>query len=669
MKSGAMARPSRVLIVDDRPENLLALEAVLEPLGVPIVRASSGDEALSELLRGEFAVVLLDVMMPDLDGLETAKLIKQRERSAHVPIIFITALGREAAYVFKGYQQGAVDYLLKPVDPDMLRAKVSAFLDLYKCSELTRVYASKLAESEERYRALLDTSSAAIYGVTSEGRCTFANSACVSLLGYETVGDLLGKDMHQLVHHTRLNGSPYPADHCALHLSCKNGTPARDDDDVFWRADGLPVPVEARSNPIVVSGTPDGAVVDVTDVRDRKTRLARLQLADRMASVATLAAGVAHEVNNPLAYVMANLDFASVELQSLRSRPGVADGPGIAQFSGVQQALADARQGAERVRIIIKGLKTFSRAQDAMHTALDLREILTLALKMAAGEVEQRARLTSEIGPLPSIAGNAAQLGQVFLNLIVNAGQAIEEGHPAENEVRVAARGDEKGVVIEISDTGAGISQETRNHIFEPFFTTKDPGEGTGLGLYICHGIVASHSGCLEVESEPGQGSVFRVRLPLGAAVAPGPVEASLEPGPAPRHGRLLVIDDEPMVRAAIQRVLSGDHDVVLVPSGRAALDLLEHDQRFDAILCDLLMPGMSGMDLHLELSHSRPALASKIIFLTGDASSKRTSDFFRTVPNAKIEKPFENAGLRRLLQAKVDSVQADGGMPVRPAH
>jgi PAS domain S-box-containing protein len=660
MKPEVVERPSRVLIVDDRPDNLLALEAVLEPLGVPLVRASSGKAALSALVQGEFAVILLDVMMPELDGLETAGLIRQRERSAHVPIIFFTALALEADRVFEGYQRGAVDYLLKPVEPDILRAKVAVFVDLYRQGELKRVRALRLAESAERTRLLLDASSEPIYGLTTEGSCAFANPACVNLLGYATAGDLLGKDMHQLVHRTRLDGTPFPADQCPVHLSCKNGTAARDDDGFMWRADGLPIPVAIRSDPISISGALEGAVVYITDVRERRARQARLQLADRMASVGMFAAGVAHEVNNPLAYVMANLDFASAELQSQVHRPHVFDGPAVPPFSDVQQALADARQGAERVRNVIQGLRTFSRAQDRMGAAIDVREVLTLALKMAAGEVRQRARLSSEIGALPTIAGNAAQLGQVFLDLIVNAGQSIE-GDPLENEVRVVARVEGRSVVVEVSDTGTGISQETRDHLFDPFFTTKARGKGAGLGLSVCHSIVAAHFGQLEVESEAGKGNLSRVRLPVGAVVAPA-MEAPWGPAPAPRRGRLLVIDDEPMIRTAIQRVLSGEHEVVLVPGGQAALDLFEHDQGFDAILCDLLMPGMNGMELYLQLSRSRPALVNKIIFLTGDASSRSTSDFFATLPNAKVDKPFDSGYLRRLVQAKVDSETRGSG-------
>jgi signal transduction histidine kinase/FixJ family two-component response regulator len=521
MKLRMLERPARILIVDDRLENLLALEAILEPLQVPLVRASSGDAALSALLGGDFALVLLDVMMPDLDGLETARLMKQRERSAHIPIIFITALSREAAYVFKGYSHGAVDYLIKPIDPEILRAKASVFIDFHRRGEKLRIHAAELADREEHIRLLVDASSEPLYGVTPEGLCSFANAPCARLLGYDTPEELIGKDMHALTHSTRLDGTEFPADECALHVASRLGKSSRDDDDFCWRADRVPVPVEARTNPILREGTIEGAAVSVTDLRERRALQAQLLLEARNAAVGTLVEGVAHEMNNPLAYVISNLDFANEELKALESHPRPGELEVLPRLREVQRSLIDARRGAERVRLVIRDLKTFSHDEDLQQTAVDVQSVLLLALKMASREVERRARLSTTIGPLPFIAGNAAKLGQVFLNLIANAGQAIEEGNPQANAVRVVARADQSSVVIEVSDSGSGIPPLVRAHIFDPFFTTKSQGKGRGLGLFICHGIVTAHGGRIEVESEPGKGSTFRVVLPVGETAPP----------------------------------------------------------------------------------------------------------------------------------------------------
>lgn len=644
-------RPARILIVDDRPENLLSLEAILEPLAVPVVRASSGDAALAALLDGDFALILLDVMMPDLDGLETARLIKQRQKSAHIPIIFITALSREAAYIFKGYSQGAVDYLLKPIDADILRAKSSVFVDLHQRGERLRLQAAELAEREERIRLLLDASAEPLYGVTPEGRCSFANGPCARLLGYDDAKELIGKDMHSLTHATRLDGTDFPADQCALHAASRSGTSLRRDDDFFWRADRVPVPVEARTNPILRDGKFEGAVVNVTDLRERRALQAQLQLEARMASVGTLVAGVAHEMNNPLAYVIANLDFVNDELKALDGRPPL--GEPAPPLREVQQALVDARQGAERVRLMIRELKTFSHDDDSPTTPVDVASVLLLAVKMASLEVERRARLSSTIGPLPPIAGNAARLGQVFLNLIANAGQAIEEGNPQGNEVRIEARVEGSTVVVEVSDTGSGITPQVRARLFDPFFTTKTQGKGTGLGLFICRGIVAAHGGRIEVESEPGKGTAFRVVLPLGAPAAAPEAQAPL-PQPLPGgRGRILIVDDEPLIGSAVERILSGEHEVVKVESGKAVLALLAKGARFDVILCDLLMPEMTGMQLHLELSRIHPLMERKMIFFTG-AYSETADDFLEGIPNPRIEKPFDGAQLLELVRGMV---------------
>src|SRR5450432_1494871 len=235
----------------------------------------------------------------------------------------------------------------------------------------------------------------------------------------------------------------------------------------------------------------------------------RLAHLDRMASLGTLAAGIAHEINNPLTYVIANLQLLEEEMPS-------------------SPLLHDAIDGAERIRGIVSHIKTFSRAGDEHRAHVDLRSILDSSIKVVMSEVRARARLVRDYGHIPLILANPGQLGHVFLNLLLNAAHAIPEGNPHDNTIRVMTRAAAQGeIVVEIADTGRGIAAEVRHRIFDPFFTTTPVGRGTGLGLSVCHGIVRSLGGTITVESELGQGTTFRITLPASAAGASVPPSSS----------------------------------------------------------------------------------------------------------------------------------------------
>ena len=368
----------------------------------------------------------------------------------------------------------------------------------------------------------------------------------------------------------------------------------------------------------------------------------RLELSQRMAGLGRLAAGVAHEVNNPLSSVIANLAFVAEEL-------------GGAPSLEVRQALREARDGAERVADVVRGLKTFSRPGDSARGAIDVREELEAAIRLARHELRHRATLQVQLDPVPPVVADAHELGQVFLNLLVNAAQAIPEGRADEQRVTVTARPRSDGwVAVEIGDTGAGIPPDVLDRIVEPFFTTKPLGVGTGLGLAIAHGIVANAGGRIEVESRVGVGSTFRVLLPPApgaSAPAPGPAPA---PGrPTRAGGRVLIFDDEPIVARAAERALGG-HEVVIATSAAEALRLLEGGERFDAVLCDLMMPQMTGMELHAQVAATAPALAERFVFITGGAFTDAAEAFLQRTPNGWIEKPFDPRGLRAAVERAI---------------
>jgi signal transduction histidine kinase/CheY-like chemotaxis protein len=374
----------------------------------------------------------------------------------------------------------------------------------------------------------------------------------------------------------------------------------------------------------------------------------RLILADRMASVGTLASGVAHEINNPLAWVMGNLEFLADEL------PALFAGLPRERRAELEDVLAQTKDGADRVRKIVRDLKLFSRADEEQRGPVDVHAVLELAVNMTRAELKHRAHLVRAYGEVPPVLANEARLGQVFVNLLVNAAQAITEGRFDANEVRLGTHvGADGRVVIEVADTGAGIPDAIRDRIFDPFFTTKQVGIGTGLGLSICHGIVTAAGGEIQVDSTVGKGTIVRVILPAASA----PVAAAAAPSAPARgpRGRILVVDDEPQVAAMLQRELAAEHDVEVAASGRAALDRLAEAQSFDVILCDLMMPEVTGMALHAALAERAPHLLPRLAFVTGGAFTPGGRAFLDEVPNPRFEKPVDLQALRAFIHARVD--------------
>jgi signal transduction histidine kinase/CheY-like chemotaxis protein len=385
----------------------------------------------------------------------------------------------------------------------------------------------------------------------------------------------------------------------------------------------------------------------VQRVRAERARMqVRLAEADRLAAVGTLAAGVAHEINNPLAYLLGGLDYVERELERLAPTLG-EDGRELATVLG------EMRTGGERIRHIVTDLRTFSRADDEARADVDLRRIADSALHIAARELERRARVVRDLGPVPVVRGNEARLGQVLLNLLVNAAQAIPEGAPGTNEVRLATRTGLAGeAVVEVSDTGQGIPPELLGRIFDPFFTTKPQGVGTGLGLWISRNLVVAAGGDLAVESAVGVGTRFRVTLPPAAPDAPLD-EPAAPPArePAAPRARVLVVDDDPLVASSIRRAIARDHEVVVETSPRAALERIVRGERYGAIVCDLMMPEMSGMQLHAALARLSPASCARVVFVTGGAFTPDAREYLEAVPNPRLEKPFDAAALRAAIR------------------
>ncbi len=382
---------------------------------------------------------------------------------------------------------------------------------------------------------------------------------------------------------------------------------------------------------------------DVEERRERGKLREQLLLSDRLISIGTLAAGVAHEINNPLAYVIGNVDFAIERLSA-----GLSSGLDRAGCAELLAALEQTRDGAERIRVTTRDLRVFCRTEESAPVSVDVARVLDSAIGMAWNEIRHRARIVRNYEPGPHIDGIESRLGQVFLNLLINAAQAIEDPDPNRHEIRVSVAVAAGRVRITIADTGKGMPEEVRQQLFQPFFTTKPVGVGTGLGLSICRGIVEELGGTIAIDSAPANGTTVRLELPAGQSA-----QRSIPSRPAPKsvtRARVLVIDDEPALCEIVKRILRSEHDVVALHDARQALELLAADPTIDVVLCDLMMPELSGMDFHAKLSEAAPDVARRVIFVTGGAFSSRAAQFLERVDNPRLDKPFDPAALRNAV-------------------
>jgi signal transduction histidine kinase len=396
------------------------------------------------------------------------------------------------------------------------------------------------------------------------------------------------------------------------------------------------------------TGAVSGAVAVARDITKERLTSEQLMVSDRMASIGLMAAGVGHEINNPLSAVVANLEMASTEIDALIARVGRE------QLGDLPEEIREALEAAERVRRIALDLKLFSGGQADENAPVDVERVLESSLRMAWSQVRQRARVVKQYGGVPLVSGVESRLGQVFLNLIVNAAQAIPEGDVERQEIRLVTAVDREGsVVVSVEDTGSGIPHHVMAQLFTPFVTTKAAGVGTGLGLSICQRLVTAMGGSIWAESDAGRGTVFHVALQPASARPPAmaATPATATTAAADRHARILVVDDEELIGMLLRRVFKA-HAVTVLSNAKDALAAIAAGARYDAILCDLNMPIMSGMEFYENLSRRFPDQARALIFLTGGAHNKETVAFLETVTNVHVEKPFDAAKLRDRVDA-----------------
>lgn len=536
--------------------------------------------------------------------------------------------------------------------------------------------------SADRYRALIEAADDAILVVDFDaGLIIEANPAASELFGF-SLAEFLEMPVRRLHFGEDADVDRVMDEIAARERAWHNLRSKRKDGSSFW-AELRAKAFESGGHKLVLF-----IVRDVTYRVDKESELARayqslkdtqanLEHSGKLAAIGQIAGGVAHEVNNPATFILTNLrvmrdgvallrrsvstlrrELSTVDLLPEDKRLVVDGILGSGDLESVLRETSamidDNLAGIERIASIVNDLRIFSRIEQDDVQRVKVNDIVDAACNLAFADIRHRARLVKELAKLPPVNAEPGKLAQVFTSLLLSAAHSIEEGATLDNEIRVATYVDAGMVVIAIRDTGPGMPEAVRARLFEPFYTTGAPDYGTGLGLSLSVEIVRLHGGTIEVESEEGRGTRFEVRLPA-LAEDPGPADemGALAPSlrtPSERRARILVIDDDHAVLRAYRRMLSARHDVVLASGGAEGLDLLEKDDGFDIVLCDVMMPQVDGPMVYDALAERAPQLADRLVFCSGGAFTSRAKEFLASVRNPYLSKPIDPDALETAI-------------------
>ena len=510
-------------------------------------------------------------------------------------------------------------------------ASVSFFWDL---TELKT--AEELLRSErQRLTELIEASPDGIVISTERGeRILYANSAAAQQVGLADAAAVVGRSLT-----TWLTPEDAATMRARMTLAAE-GEHLMPREYRLRREDGSLRHMEIVSRPFRY----DGAAANIAFVRDVTERVVmqeQLTRSHRLAALGSLAAGVAHEINNPLAASTLSIELLEQRLAKLPLDADARD--------DLDSLIVELRHSTQRVASIVRDLRGFARDGDEALGAVDLSKVLLATERIVSHATRGHTVVRCTLGVLPSVHGNEGRLEQVFVNLLANAAQALPAGRTGnEIEVRGFVAANDR-VVVEVRDNGPGIAPEHLGRLFDPFFTTKPAGAGSGLGLAITHDLLGRMGGLIEVESELGRGTTMSVSL---LQAAPG--EKSAQPAESSRRAtkraRVLIIDDEPAIGAGLSRMLAARYAPEALSDPRLALARLLAGEDFDLVLCDLKMPGLSGVELYQQLAAARPALAKRVAFMSGGGFTASVREFLSTLPNPLLEKPFRSEQVESLI-------------------
>jgi len=639
---------TQILVVEDEAVIARDISSTLTDLGYGVAPAvDSATGAFASISAARPDLVLMDIRLRgELDGIEAAHRIRT---VFAVPVVFLTSHADELT-IQRAKETGAYGYILKPFGDRDLRTAIEVALEKHAIER-------QMSERERWFATTLRSIGDAVIATDRDQRISFMNAVAERITGW-TSADAVGRPLGEVLRlvHAK-TGVPLPspltrAFEQGVAVTLPREAALRPRVGEFRDVDDSAAPIIDDQGKLV------GGVVVFRDVTERRELDERLAHNERLASIGTLSAGMAHEINNPLAYVLANVSHAVERLSALEAklRSSVAVGGGgdleslVAELEAMRVAMREAQEGSERVHAIVHDLKKFGRVDALALSPVELVDAMNASLRaLTKRGFEPRLRREFEVAPF--VLANASQLEQVFTNLLIN---ACEASRSLADEILVKIFTDDTGrAVVQVRDQGVGITPELQRRIFDPFFTTKEVGKGIGLGLSIAHSIVGALGGALTVTSVVGTGSSFRIVLP---GIRTDEVLIGVEPKPAPRRrGRVLVIDDEPAIGRALTRVLQVDHDVFMVTAAREALVSIAAGQVFDIILCDLMMPEMTGMDFHAALAREWPQLVDRIVFVTGGVLAGRVGTFLDSVGNLTLVKPVAPVDLREIVTSYVN--------------
>ena len=652
-----------MLVIDDAQVRSAVRTALcdshdlVEVSGVDALRGGAG-EALD--------VVLVHTGLTGTSGFE---LVRRIRAEFELPVVLLSPAEGQVENRLLGLEVGAADFMVLPISTSELLARLGSVLRSKALADEVRRHNAELAAKvQERTRQLeelagdlraerdalreaFDVMEGGLVLLDAAGRIQLENAGLRPLLGESPLSRTASGE--------RLADGVCPNEQVRGSLTelAREAIQAQGTRERVLSVHGRQL--EARAYP-AAGGRALLCVRDVTQIRDREVRLLQ---SEKLASIGMLAAGVAHEINNPASFVLANIEALAALLRVLDERMqadkraarklGIAD-----SLFEAMSIVQESKEGMARIHRIVRDLHSFSRVDDDIRSPTDVNAAVESSLSMLRNELRYRATVERDFRAVQRVSASAARLGQVFLNLIVNAAHALAEGNPKRNRLFVRSYDEGSEVIVEVEDNGPGVPAEIRSRIFDSFFTTKPPGLGTGLGLTISRDIARSAGGELSVQSEPGRGALFRVRLPAASSVPTQKVKTpTLRAAPARR--RILAIDDEALLLKAYRRMLINYHDVETTLGAREALRMFGEDREFDVVLCDLQMPDMSGSELYGLVKQRWPELAERFIFITGGAFSSEARRFLEESMVACIPKPFHVRDLLELIEARAVSPEA----------
>lgn len=662
---------ANILVVDDDEKTLMAMEALLSGPGRHVVTATSGQEALRRLLREDFALILLDVRLPTMDGFETAALIRQNERFRYTPIIFLSAVDTLESDVFRGVASGAVDYLFKPVVREVLQAKVSVFVDLFRMNE--RLKQQAVRQSEERFRLVIESlQDYAVFMTDPDGQVSSWNLGAERIVGWnqqEVMGQWCGSFY-------TLEDQDHDLPRRILLEAAREGRfedegwRVRKDGSRFWANMVVTALMDDKQKLLGFSAVirdltnrkrveeelqilnaklkdrvAEQTVELVRTIDQREELQEQLLQSQKMESVGTLAGGIAHDFNNILNLI---LGYASAVERN-------ADNP-----AKIYENTDVIKETVKRGASLVQQLLSMVRKTDMVFEQVEVNALLQKLQPLLRETFPKTIDISLELETaLPAVMADTNQLNQVMLNLCVNARDAMPAGGKL-----VLATGRVKGsdlrgrfqeateneyLSVSVTDTGSGMNEYTRTRIFEPFFSTKEPGQGTGLGLSVVYGIVRNHMGFVDVVSEPEYGSTFYVYLPVPKGKT---TQADLTPeregdrNEARRNSgdgeTILFVEDEARQLNLMQSFLQSEgYHVLGAKDGAEAVELyLRHRDEIAVVVLDIGLPKLNGWEAFLRMRNEAPQV--KVIFATGYISAEMESGISRGELSGLILKPYQ---------------------------